>query len=58
MFWHYRAISLESDGSTSTFRWPDGTQGRRFTMLVLVLDNERLECAYANEDEFNCLANR
>ena len=55
MFWHYRAVSVEIDNETKQFRWPDGTQGRRFRMFVIVVDDERLERAYASEDDFNCL---
>ncbi|KAL1514584.1 hypothetical protein AB1Y20_003678 [Prymnesium parvum] len=56
MFWHYRAVALESDThGENIFRWPDQVDGRRYRMLVLILDDERLEQAYADESEFNCL---
>ena len=56
MFWHYTALALEPDGhGQRTFHWPDGVEGRRYTTLVLVLDDEQLHREYADEFEFNRL---
>lgn len=52
MLWHYQAVDLVDVGPSRRSNWPNGTLGHYFIPINLVVSNERLERAYADEEEF------